>query len=226
MGGRDDAASDRGLDVGSKSKPGHFLGCQCYKAAMPHHLLSTHLTPPMTVISRAALFNPVFAFVFLFFVCSGLALHLLLPVNPTRTNTPDALVFASPPGIPYLPWPARFSVNDKQFPQKRTAFNAVSSQSRAFVTKLASAARKPNSLAHTMCYQLVELYAACRCLYYKHAIDRCAGYGSHGHCIQQRTIYVGYACTAHSSRSQQHAAPHSYSDSGYHSIRSTKRSCR
>ncbi|KAK3325225.1 hypothetical protein B0H66DRAFT_599401 [Apodospora peruviana] len=24
-----------------------------------------------------------------------------------------------------------------------------------------------------MCYQVVELYAACRCLYYQHAVDRC-----------------------------------------------------
>ncbi|KAG7147145.1 hypothetical protein HYQ46_004043 [Verticillium longisporum] len=45
-----------------------------------------------------------------------------------------------------------------------------------------------------MCYQLVELYSACRCLYYQHAVDRCAGYGRPGHSIQQRTIFVGYAC--------------------------------
>ncbi|KAK1717025.1 uncharacterized protein BDZ83DRAFT_748865 [Colletotrichum acutatum] len=50
-----------------------------------------------------------------------------------------------------------------------------------------------------MCYQLVELYSACRCLYYQHAIDRCAAYGRPGHSIQNRTILVGYACHAHSS---------------------------
>ncbi|ODA80604.1 hypothetical protein RJ55_03563 [Drechmeria coniospora] len=72
-----------------------------------------------------------------------------------------------------------------------------------------------------MCYQLVELYAACRCLYYQHAIDRCASYGRPGHGVQPRTIYVGYACSLHTSRSAQHAPPHSYADSGYHSGRST-----
>ncbi|KAL7959869.1 hypothetical protein V8C34DRAFT_303566 [Trichoderma compactum] len=52
-----------------------------------------------------------------------------------------------------------------------------------------------------MCYQLVELYSACRCLYYQHAIDRCAAYGRPGHNIEQRTIYVdsGYG-SGHSSR--------------------------
>ncbi|KAK1753314.1 hypothetical protein QBC47DRAFT_55239 [Echria macrotheca] len=49
-----------------------------------------------------------------------------------------------------------------------------------------------------MCYQLVELYAACRCLYYEHAIDRCAAHGRPGHGIQRRTILIGYACTEHS----------------------------
>ncbi|POR34644.1 Uncharacterized protein TPAR_05165 [Tolypocladium paradoxum] len=77
-----------------------------------------------------------------------------------------------------------------------------------------------------MCYQLVELYSACRCLYYQHAIDRCASYGRPGHGIQQRTIYVGYACSAHSSRNAQYASPQSYSDSGYHSSRSSHKSYR
>lgn len=49
-----------------------------------------------------------------------------------------------------------------------------------------------------MCYQLIELYAACRCLYYQHAVDHCASYGSPGHRIAQRTIFVGYECTRHS----------------------------
>ncbi|TPX13255.1 uncharacterized protein E0L32_006228 [Thyridium curvatum] len=42
-----------------------------------------------------------------------------------------------------------------------------------------------------MCYQVVELYSACKCLYYQHAVDRCASFGRPGHRIQQRTIYVG-----------------------------------
>lgn len=51
-----------------------------------------------------------------------------------------------------------------------------------------------------MCYQLLELYSACRCFYYQHPIDRCAGYGRSGHGIERRTIYVGYSCGAHSNR--------------------------
>ncbi|KAI0472954.1 hypothetical protein GGR56DRAFT_667245 [Xylariaceae sp. FL0804] len=49
-----------------------------------------------------------------------------------------------------------------------------------------------------MCYQLVELYSACRCPYYTHAVDRCAAYGRPGHGITKRTILVGYACQEHS----------------------------
>lgn len=48
-----------------------------------------------------------------------------------------------------------------------------------------------------MCYQLVELYAACRCMYYKHTVDRCSNYPNHP--ITQRTILVGYACGRHST---------------------------
>jgi hypothetical protein len=47
---------------------------------------------------------------------------------------------------------------------------------------------------------VVELYSACRCLYYQHAVDRCPKYGRHGHSITHRTILVGYACADHSSR--------------------------
>lgn len=82
------------------------------------------------------------------------------------------------------------------------------------------------SIRLDMCYQLVELYSACRCLYYQHAIDRCAAYGRPGHDIQQRTIYVGYACSAHSSQGAQYASPHTYSDSGYYSSRSSHKSYR
>ncbi|KAI8683390.1 hypothetical protein NCS57_00003100 [Fusarium keratoplasticum] len=51
-----------------------------------------------------------------------------------------------------------------------------------------------------MCYQLVERYSACRCLYYQHAIDRCASYGKHG--VEQRTIFVGYICSTHCSSNE------------------------
>ena len=75
-----------------------------------------------------------------------------------------------------------------------------------------------------MCYQVIELYAACRCPYYEHAIDRCASYGRHA--IQRRVILVGYACNDHaqySSATPDYAEP-AYSDSGYHSGRSHKKS--
>lgn len=64
-----------------------------------------------------------------------------------------------------------------------------------------------------MCYQVLELYSACRCLYYQHAVDRCPKYGKRGHGITQRTIPVGYACMDHSSRSGGYSSKydsHSY----------------
>ncbi|KAF3761073.1 hypothetical protein M406DRAFT_225075, partial [Cryphonectria parasitica EP155] len=80
-----------------------------------------------------------------------------------------------------------------------------------------------------MCFQLVELYAACRCPYYTHAVDRCSLYPNHN--ITQRIILVGYACTAHgqSRGSRQDRAYYdqqNYSDSGYASGHSHKSSHR
>ncbi|KAI0903190.1 hypothetical protein F4823DRAFT_619601 [Ustulina deusta] len=49
-----------------------------------------------------------------------------------------------------------------------------------------------------MCFQVVEIYRVCKCLYYQHAIDRCAGYGRPGHEVKRRMIPVGYACSTHS----------------------------
>ncbi|KAI0857312.1 hypothetical protein F4860DRAFT_490180 [Xylaria cubensis] len=49
-----------------------------------------------------------------------------------------------------------------------------------------------------MCYQVIQVYSACRCLYYQDAVDRCAGYGRPGHEISKRTISVGFACSEHS----------------------------
>lgn len=51
-----------------------------------------------------------------------------------------------------------------------------------------------------MCFQLIELYSACHCLYYQRAVDRCASYGRPGHNVEQRAIYVGYACASHADR--------------------------
>lgn len=46
-----------------------------------------------------------------------------------------------------------------------------------------------------MCYQLVEIYSVCQCLYYQHPIDKCRLYPNHN--ITQRAILVGYACGKH-----------------------------
>ena len=83
-----------------------------------------------------------------------------------------------------------------------------------------------------MCYQLVELYSACRCLYYQHAVDRCAAYGRPGHGVQRRTILVGYACGEHSrGATYTYAEPdypesRDYRDSSHSSSRSHKSSRR
>ncbi|KAK8859244.1 Protein kinase-like domain protein [Apiospora arundinis] len=46
-------------------------------------------------------------------------------------------------------------------------------------------------------YQVVELYSACRCLYYQHAIKRGPRYGLPGVSIKRKIILVGYACSTH-----------------------------
>ena len=48
-----------------------------------------------------------------------------------------------------------------------------------------------------MCYQVVERYSVCRCLYYKHAIGPCAAHGERGHAVQEKTVLVGYVCSSH-----------------------------
>ncbi|KAH6412819.1 hypothetical protein HBI14_137000 [Parastagonospora nodorum] len=50
-----------------------------------------------------------------------------------------------------------------------------------------------------MCYQVVERYSVCRCLYHQHSIDPCSVYGQRGHAVQEKTVLVGYACSMHSS---------------------------
>ena len=50
-----------------------------------------------------------------------------------------------------------------------------------------------------MCYQVVERFSVCRCLYYRHSIDPCAAHGQRGHTVQEKTVLVGYACGVHSS---------------------------
>lgn len=49
-----------------------------------------------------------------------------------------------------------------------------------------------------MCYQILEVYASCKCLYYIHPVDKCAASGRPGHKVARRTIPVGYLCSTHS----------------------------
>lgn len=58
---------------------------------------------------------------------------------------------------------------------------------------------EPLAFGTTMCYQVVERYSVCRCLYHKHAIDPCAAHGHRGHMVQEKTVLVGYACSMHTS---------------------------
>lgn len=50
-----------------------------------------------------------------------------------------------------------------------------------------------------MCHQITECYSACGCVYYIHAVDRCADFDRPGHRVQKRKILVGYACFSHTS---------------------------
>ncbi|KAI7776303.1 hypothetical protein LA080_005490 [Diaporthe eres] len=52
-------------------------------------------------------------------------------------------------------------------------------------------------------HSFLELYSACRCIYYQHAVDRCPKYGEPGHGITSRTILVGYACINHAGDGAQ-----------------------
>ena len=42
-----------------------------------------------------------------------------------------------------------------------------------------------------MCIQVIERYAACRCIYYKHAVDPCPAYGRRGHDTRIKEVSVG-----------------------------------
>ena len=55
-----------------------------------------------------------------------------------------------------------------------------------------------------MCYQIIEKFAVCGCLYCKHAVDPCARYGLRDHTVQERVILVGYTCPRHSLQQSYH----------------------
>lgn len=82
----------------------------------------------------------------------------------------------------------------------------------------------PHTTRANMCYQVVERYSVCRCLYYQHAVDPCAAHGQRGHMVQEKTVLVGYTCgrPGHGSHRPQ-AVYHTgvLPDSGYGSAFST-----
>jgi hypothetical protein len=75
-----------------------------------------------------------------------------------------------------------------------------------------------------MCYQIVERYSVCRCLYHRHSVDPCRAYGQRGHPVTEKTVLVGFACSRHSVRrgtteqsSSQSGSQSRWRDSGYSS---------
>lgn len=46
-----------------------------------------------------------------------------------------------------------------------------------------------------MCLQVIERYAGCGCVYYRHAVDPCAAYGDIGHVTESREVLVGFTCS-------------------------------
>jgi len=57
-----------------------------------------------------------------------------------------------------------------------------------------------------MCYQVIEKYAECGCIYHIHRADPCSLAKQPGHLVRKRETQVGYACTRHSIRGAQPSA--------------------
>ncbi|KAL8785702.1 MAG: hypothetical protein Q9195_008525 [Heterodermia aff. obscurata] len=57
-----------------------------------------------------------------------------------------------------------------------------------------------------MCIQVVERYTACRCVYYRHALDPCPSYKRRGHRTVVREVSVGHKCSEHSLGTDNNAA--------------------
>lgn len=73
-----------------------------------------------------------------------------------------------------------------------------------------------------MCYQIIERYAVCKCLYHRHAVDPCNNYGRPGHEVTEKTVLVGFVCPDHGrkqgAKASKAAAPSGSgfsTDSGY-----------
>lgn len=89
---------------------------------------------------------------------------------------------------------------------------------------LSDCERSTNTIcAVTMCIQIVERYAACRCIYYRHATDPCSSYNQRGHRVVVKEVSVGYKCSRHSVAKPYTSSHHyNYPDSGYGSGSSSR----
>jgi hypothetical protein len=47
---------------------------------------------------------------------------------------------------------------------------------------------------HTMCFQIVERYSVCRCVFQEYGIDECPLYQHKGHVPQVQVILIGVLC--------------------------------
>ena len=50
-----------------------------------------------------------------------------------------------------------------------------------------------------MCIRVVEKYAICLCVYYRHAVNPCPAYDERGHKVKIKEVLVGYCCSRHST---------------------------
>jgi len=58
-----------------------------------------------------------------------------------------------------------------------------------------------------MCIQVVERYAVCRCVYFRHSVDLCSGRSQHGHLVQEKTVPVGFCCAQHDANGRRDHSP-------------------
>lgn len=86
-----------------------------------------------------------------------------------------------------------------------------------------SPTRTPNTIiTTTMCYQIVERYAACGCIYHRHGVDPCPASGRHA--PTERTVPVGYMCPSHESQAGVQSSGYGHYSSGSSSRSSGHRS--
>ena len=66
----------------------------------------------------------------------------------------------------------------------------------------------------TMCIQVIERYAVCKCLHHRHSVDPCERHGHRGHGATEKVILVGFICPRHTPSRQADTTNESQSTSG------------